>query len=120
MVQFVITLFVAPFVKLIVEFPVVELVLKFEIVSELPPVFSPSIVTKSAPVTLIIPIETVPDTVLAPDGVIVIDAQSPGLIVKVPNSPAISAVTRAVMTLPVCEPPPLSALNTPPVFVNDE
>src|SRR5688572_16180539 len=74
---FVITLFVAPPIKRIVHVPDVADTVVFDIVSELPPVFKPSMVTLSAPLRSIrgLPATIAPVIVLPapPEGLIIIE-----------------------------------------------
>jgi len=77
-VEFVIVLFDASLKKTMVE--AVFVALRFEIVSVLPPVFRPSMVTLSAPLRPIIEPATVPEMILATPPL--------GLIVKVVHAPA--------------------------------
>src|SRR6476646_4191121 len=68
----VMVLFCAPLMRRIVLVPAVAEAVVFEIVSELPPEFKPSMVTLSAPLRSIngLPATIAPQTVLAPVGVI--------------------------------------------------
>lgn len=101
--QFVIVLFVAPPMNRIVLVPEVADAVVFEIVSELPPVFRPLMVTLSAPLRLIsgLPAVVEPVTVRAPTGVMVNEVQEPAFkpAVAVPSSVSPKMVT--LMLLPV-------------------
>lgn len=89
----------------------------------LPPAARPSIVMRSAPLTLIrpLPVALAPTTVRAPDGTMVTLYAPPsctsGLSATAPVSPARSVVMVAV-TLPVST-PLLSASNRPPALVSE-
>ena len=74
-VQFVITLFCAPLMRRIVLVPAVAEAVVFESVSELPPTFSPLMLTFFAPFKLIsgLPAVIAPVTVRAPLGSIATD-----------------------------------------------
>ena len=119
--QLVIVLFVEPPENLMVEVPEVATFERFDIVSELPPVLSPSIVTLSPPLmSKSAPPATVPLIVLAPLGLIVIEVQLIELFKAVtPVSVVTSAVIKTV-TVPVCTVPPFNAVNAPPAIVKDE
>ena len=115
-VQFVITLFVAPLINLIVDVPLVVPEFVLEIIREFPLKFKPLNVTLSAPFKSINPLpEVFPERVRAapPDGVISIDAQPPALS---PNNPVsvVLPVIEIMMLLPACvNPLLLRVANTP-------
>ncbi len=79
MVQLVMVLLVASFIKRIVDVPAEADKVVLIIVNELPPVFNPLMVTLSAPFKLIngLPAVVAPVTVLTPSGVMVSDAHAP-------------------------------------------
>ena len=121
-VQFLIVLPVASFVKRMVEVPAVATALVLEIVSELLYTFNPSMVTLSAPLRSISGFAGDPEMVLAapPPGEMVRDVHIPAAPVSAlaPSSEVTSAVMEIVMVLPACV-TLFRAANAPAAFVRE-
>ena len=102
-VQFVTRLFCAALIKRIVLVLAVADAVVFEIVSELPPLFKPLIVTLVAPFKSIngLPAVVAPETVLTPVGVTVSKVQPLLFKVAVAVPSLVSAVILTVIVLPV-------------------
>ena len=121
-VQYSTVLAEASLINRMVEVPALADVLRFEIVSELLPLFNPLMVTLSAPLRSISGFATEPDIVLAapPDGLMVRLVHIPAAPVKA-LAPS-SSVTSAVMVMIIVFDAwvmLLSAVNAPLAFVNE-
>ena len=103
-----------------VEVPAVVAVLRFEMTSELPPVFNPSMVTLSAPLRSISGFDTEPDIVRAPLGLMMRLVHIPATPVKAvaPSSSVTFAVMVMIMVF-VAWDMLLSAANAPSTFVQE-